>query len=86
VGEILTSHDPVHGFGGGKVMAHGANAAEALNDYRYLPEESALYEPLKSPELDNVKTCLPDITRIVELNGHFPVALDPGYGIDDDPS
>jgi hypothetical protein len=74
----------VGGFGGGQMVAHGADAAQPLHNDRHFPVEPALREPFEPPELDDVEPGLFDLIVLVEMDRHLPVTFYAGHGVDDD--
>ena len=65
-------------------MADRADAAEALNGDRRLPEGAPFDEDLEAAELDDVQANLMDPVLRVEKDRHLAVALDPRDGLDGD--
>jgi len=67
-----------------QVVAHRADAAEALHQYRHLPVGVALDEPLKAAEFDDVKTGIRYLAGFIQMYGDPAVTLDAGDGLYDD--
>ena len=65
-------------------MADGADAADAGHERRHLVEGTALAELLEAAELGDVEAGVFDSSLIVEMEGDLGMALDTGYGVDQD--
>jgi hypothetical protein len=69
----------VEGFGCREMVTNRANSAKPLNKHRGFPVWPALYKSFETAESDNVKTGLPHISFVVEMNGNLTMAFNPGY-------
>jgi hypothetical protein len=76
----------VEGLGGGQVVAHRADAAQALHHHRHFPVGAALDEFLEAAELDDVQPRLAHVAGLVEQQRDLAVALDARDGVDGDPA
>ena len=76
--------DDVERLGGGQMMRHRADAAQALHHDRHLPVGPALDEFLEAAELDDVQAHLVHLVLLVEQDRDLAVALDARHGIDRD--
>ncbi len=83
-GELVHADQLVHGLGGGEVVAHRADAAQALHQHRQLPVRTALDETLEAPEFDDVQAGLLDAVVFVQQQADLAVAFHPGHRVDDD--
>ena len=81
----VDAQNSVHRLGGAEVMAHRADAAQALHQNRYLAERTALYEALEAAKLDDVQAGAQHVVALVEVDGDLAVSLDPGDRFDHDP-
>ena len=85
-GEGQGADHRVEGLGGGQVVAHRADAAQALHHHRHFPVGAALDELLEAPELDDVQPRLFHVAGLVEQQGDLAVAFHPRDGVDGDPA
>ncbi len=83
-GGRLDGEDVVDGLGRCDQVADGADAADAGHDGRHLVDGASLRDALEATELGHVEVRVDHLATIVELDGDFGVAFDPGDGIDDD--
>ncbi len=74
----------VHGFRRRQMVAHRADAAQALDDEGHLPVHPALDEPLEAAELHDVEARILHLAGLVQADGDLAVALHAGHRIDDD--
>ena len=82
--ELRRADDEVERLGGGEVVAHRADAAQALHHHRHLPVRAALDEVLEAAELDDVEPHLVHRSFVVEQDRDLAVALDARDRIDRD--
>ena len=82
--QLPHAHEGINGLAGRQMVAHGADAAEALHQHRHLPVRTPLNELLKPAELDDVQPHLMHAAVLVEENGDFAVSLDPRHGVNGD--
>ena len=82
--QLLHTGDQVHGLDRRQVMAHRADAAEALDQNGDLPVGPPLDEALEAAELHNVQPGLLHFLFFVEKDGDFPMPFHAGDGLDDD--
>ena len=74
--QFVDADDHVHRLGGGQVVAHRADAAQALHDDRDFPQEPAADEPLEAAELDDVQPRFLDLVVGVHVDGDLAVSFD----------
>jgi len=74
----------VTGFGGGKEMADGADAADALHEIGHFVEGAAFAEFFETAELRDVELSAGNFAVVVGLQSDFRVAFDAGDGVDGD--
>jgi hypothetical protein len=74
------AYDHIKRFGCRKMMRYRAYPAKPLHQNGHFPVGSSLDESFKSPEFDNMQSGLGNITVIIQVNCHFSVAFNPGYG------
>ena len=67
-----------------QMVAHRANAAQALHHHRHLPVRTALDEALETAEFDDVQPYLAHLIAFVEQDRDFAVALYARDGVDGD--
>jgi hypothetical protein len=77
-------HDLVAGFGGGQLVAHRADAADARRNRRHLVVRPALDELLEAAYLGHVELRVGDLAGVVELDRDPGVALDARHVVDRD--
>jgi hypothetical protein len=82
--DLIDTGDNVHGLGRGKMMADGANAAEALDDDWNLPIHASLNKPFEPAELDDVEPGLLDLSRFIQPDRHLSMTFDARHRIDND--
>ncbi|MPL97299.1 hypothetical protein SDC9_43488 [bioreactor metagenome] len=75
------AEDGVAGLGGGEMMAHGTDSADAGGDHRHFPEIPALREDLEPPVLGHVEADPVDGPVVRQVHGDLSVAFDAGDGI-----
>ncbi len=76
--------DEVHRLGGGELVAHRADAAEALPGDRHFPVRPSAHEDLEAAKLDDVQPDLVNAILIVEQDGHLAVTFDASDRVDCD--
>ena len=76
----------VAGFRRCNQVADRADAADARHQRRHFGKRAAFAEFLKAAELRNVEAGILDVAVLVEVQRDLRVALDAGYGINDDGS
>ena len=64
-------------------MADRADAADAAGDSGHFAQRPAFAEFFKAAELGDVKARVHDAALVIQLDGNFGMALDAGYGVDD---
>ena len=84
VGGMRTASSCIAGLGGRYQMAYRADAADAGHERGHLVKRPAFAEFFEAAELGDVETGVFDSALIVEVEGDFGMALDTGYGIDQD--
>src|SRR5208282_3417368 len=73
-------------LGGCDEMADRADAADPGHQGGHLIKGPTLAELLKAAKLGDVKVGVVDSSLFVEVEGNFGMALDAGYGVDQDGS
>jgi hypothetical protein len=61
------------------MVTYRADPAKTLDQNRGFPIRTALDEPLKSAEFDNMEPGSGNIIMIIQVNGHFSMSFNPGY-------
>lgn len=82
--QLIDAHQLIDRLGGRKMVADRTDSAQALHHHRQLFERSAFDEPLKSPELHDVKAGLMHLVVGIHEQGYLAMALDPGNRVNDD--
>ena len=81
---MFDGHDGIARLGRGQEMAHGADAADARGDAGHFLVRPALAKLLEAAKLDHVELGVGHVAGVVQENADLGVALDAGYGVNDD--
>jgi hypothetical protein len=74
----------VAGFGRAQVMADRADPADARRNLGHFEMGTALTEFLETSPLVDMEVGPLDAALVIDMNGHFGMAFDSGYGFNGD--
>ncbi len=82
--QFFGADDDIERLGGGQMVRHRADAAQALDHDRHFPIRPALDEFLEAAKFDDVQAHLMHFVLVVEQDGDFAVAFNPRHWVDGD--
>ena len=75
----VDADDHVHRLGGGQMVAHRADAAQALHHDGDFPHQATADEPFEAAEFDDVQPRFLDLVLLVHVDGDLAVSFDTGH-------